>query len=76
MGRRLNFSWRSWAQLFQFELLYKLLSLTVFVPLAWALFNVSLRAAGLRYLDAANLKAFLTWRRSYTPWNSGGAGGS
>ena len=59
MGRRLNFSWRSWAPLFQFELLYKLLSLTVFVPLAWALFNVSLRAAGLRYLDAANLKTFL-----------------
>lgn len=50
---------RNWKAIIQFELVYKVFSLAVFTPLALALVRLSVRAAGLRYLDAENFSRYL-----------------
>ena len=49
----------AWRPLFEFELLYKLLALAVFTPLASLAFRGILRAAGYAYLTVDNLGPFL-----------------
>lgn len=54
--RLLKLNWRS---LFLFEVLYKAVSSAVFTPLIVALFNVSLKLAGIAYLSDDTFAQFL-----------------
>ncbi len=49
----------SWRPLFEFELLYKLLAVTVFTPLASLSFRGIMEATGYSYLTADNIGLFL-----------------
>ena len=55
----------SWKPLFQFELLYKLLAITVFAPLFSLMFRGILELIGYSYLTIENIFSFLksplTW---------------
>lgn len=50
----------SWKPLFQFELLYKLLAITVFAPLLSAMFQGIMYLTGYAYLTVENLSSFLS----------------
>ena len=54
-ARLLNFNKRIF---WWFEILYKLLGITVFVPLISNAFNLTMSIAGFRYLTFENLKQF------------------
>lgn len=49
----------NWRTLAGFEILYKILSLTVFTPLFWAAFNGIMKITGYRYLTLENIFSFL-----------------
>ncbi|MCI8465879.1 MAG: hypothetical protein HFI63_08495 [Lachnospiraceae bacterium] len=53
----------NWKPLTGFALLYKLVSVLIFVPLLWGIFDLIMKAGGYAYLTLENIGAFLTdWR--------------
>lgn len=50
---------RNWRTMACFELLYKVLSLTIFTPLFWGMFNGIMKITGYRYLTLENILSFL-----------------
>ena len=55
----LGMIWKSWRPLFEFELLYKLLAITVFTPLFSLSFRGIMELTGYAYLTADNVREFL-----------------
>lgn len=49
----------NWKTMAGFELLYKVLSLTVFTPLFWGMFNGIMKITGYAYLTKENVLSFL-----------------
>ncbi|MCM1082113.1 MAG: glycerophosphodiester phosphodiesterase [Clostridium sp.] len=49
----------NWKTLVGFELIYKLASAIIFVPLIWGLFDLIMRARGYYYLTLENIGSFL-----------------
>ena len=52
--------WVNWRTMAEFEILYKLLSLTVFVPVFWGIFHAVMKMTGYDYLTIENVLFFLT----------------
>lgn len=52
----LRVNWRTMAG---FEILYKIVSWTIFTPLFWGIFNVILNVTGYQYLTKENILSFL-----------------
>lgn len=50
---------KNWKTMACFELLYKLLSLAIFTPLFWSMFNGIMKLTGYRYLTLENILSFL-----------------
>lgn len=51
----LRVNWRTMAE---FEILYKILSLTIFTPVFWGMFNSIMKLTGYQYLTAENILSF------------------
>lgn len=51
----LRVNWRTMAE---FEVLYKILSLTIFTPVFWGMFNGIMKLTGYKYLTAENILSF------------------
>lgn len=49
----------NWRTMAGFELLYKLLSISVFTPLFWGIFNGIMKVTGYEYLTIENILPFL-----------------
>ena len=55
-ARLIHVNWRTLAG---FEILYKILSLAVFTPLCWGIFNLVMDITGYKYLTIENIIPFL-----------------
>lgn len=49
----------NWKTMVRFELLYKMLSLSIFTPVFWGIFNGIMKITGYEYLTIENVLAFL-----------------
>lgn len=52
--------WINWRTMTEFEVLYKLLSMTIFTPVFWGIFKGIMRLTGYEYLTIENVLSFLT----------------
>lgn len=49
----------NWRSIIEFELLYKFISLTIFTPVFWGIFNAIMKITGYAYLTIENILSFL-----------------
>lgn len=49
----------NWRTIVEFEILYKLLSFSIFTPVFWGIFNGIMRMMGYEYLTIENILSFL-----------------
>lgn len=49
----------NWRTMVEFELLYKLMSLSIFTPVFWWIFNGIMNITGYKYLTIENILSFM-----------------